>query len=156
MDHCAEIVNNLLVNAKCFSVEDFISASKLTASRARLKLLELEMEGLINQIGRRFYSAKKTRHPTQFLGVARMLTITNGGYFTSSQFAEVIGIDARSAATQLRKMIVRGQVERVSATKYAYIPQVADSSYEQQNHSPAGGDNFNKNDALLCELARIF
>ena len=120
MNTYAEIVNNLLIKANCFCVEDFVAASGLPASKARLLLMELEMKGRINQIGNRFYSAEKTISPTQFGAVARALTLVHGGCFTSKQFAEAIGIDARSAATQLRRMISAGQVERVSTTKYAY------------------------------------
>lgn len=117
------IVDNLLMKANSFFVEDFVTASGLTAYRARMILIEMEEEGLINQIGLRVYSAEKTVHPTQFGEVAQMLTETYGGYFKSAQFAEAIGIDGRSAATQLRRMIAEGQVERVSTTKYAYTPK---------------------------------
>ena len=115
------IVENLLKKEHCFSVDDFATASGLATQRARNKLNELEGEGLINQIGIRFYGAEKTIHPTQFGVVAQRLTETNGGYFTSSVFAEAIGIDGRSAATQLRRMIAEGQINRISRTRYAYI-----------------------------------
>ena len=122
MDIYVEIVNNLLIKANCFSVEDFATASGLTASSARVKLFGLEIKGKINQIGRRYYSVEKTVSPTQFWAVARALTLVHSGCFTTRQFAEAIGIDARFAATQLRRMIAEGQVERVSTTKYAYTP----------------------------------
>jgi integrase len=115
------IVENLLKKEHCFSVDDFATASGLATQRARNKLNELEGEGLINQIGIRFYGAEKTIHPTQFGGVAQRLTETNGGHFTCNQFAVAIGIDVRSAATQLRRMISEGQIERISKAKYAYI-----------------------------------
>ena len=122
MNHYAEIVNDLLINAKCFSVDDFATASGLTSPKARLELMKLEIDGLINQIGRRFYSAEKTTPPAQFIWVARALTIIHGGNFTSRQFADAIGIDMRSATTQLRRMIAAGQVECVSTAKYSYKP----------------------------------
>ena len=125
MDLYVEIVNNLLLKANRFCVEDFATASGLTTTKARLQLMRLEMEGLINQIGGRFYRAEKTISPAQFWGVARVLTKINGGCFVSEQFAEAVGIDGQSAATQLRRMIAEGQVERVSNTKYAYIPKTA-------------------------------
>ena len=117
-----EIVKDLLTKANCFFVEDFTTASGLTVRSARKKLHEMEMEGLITQIGRRIYSAEKTIHPSKFAEVAQRLTETNGGYFTSNQFADAVGIDGRSACTQLRKMIGEGKVERVSTVRYTYKP----------------------------------
>ena len=127
MDPCVEIINNLLMKANCFCVEDFVIASGLTGLRARIKLDEMEIKGLINRIGRRYYSVEKTISPTQFWAVARALTLIHGGCFTSKRFAEAIGIDARSAATQLRRMISEGQIERISRTRYAYIQKTEKS-----------------------------
>ena len=114
-----EIVNTLLMKEKSFFVEDFLGTSGLTAERARSILSEMEREGFINRIGIRFYSAETTVSPTRFLDVVQELTQLNGGSFMSGQFAEAIGIDVRSATTQLRRMIAEGQVERVSGQKYA-------------------------------------
>ena len=110
----------MLAKGICFFPDDFAAASGLTVDSANRILHELEREGLINQIGLRIYSAEKTIHPTKFAEVAQMLTETNGGYFTSGHFAAAVGIDARSAATQLRKLIATGKVERVSRSRYAY------------------------------------
>ena len=52
-------------------------------------------KGRIDQIGIRFCSAGSTPHPARFGGVAQKLT-------------ETVGIDGRSAATQLRGMIAEG------------------------------------------------
>lgn len=117
------IVDDLLMKANCFSVEDFVVASGLTTLKARLRLDEMEKDGVINQIGIRFYSAESTVHPARFGEVAQRLTETHGAYFTSNEFAEAVGIDGRSAATQLRRMIAEGQIERISKTKYAYKPK---------------------------------
>ena len=115
-----EIVNDMLAKETCFFPDDFAAASGITVESANKILHELEREGLINQIGLRIYSAEKTIHPTKFAEVAQMLTETKGGYFTSGDFADAVGIDGRSAATQLRKMIAAGKVERVSRAKYTY------------------------------------
>ena len=122
---CKAIVNELLMKEDCFFADDFVATCGLPEYKARLMLIEMEKEGLINQIGLRVYSAENTIPPTKFAEVARTLTETYGGNFKSRQFAEAIGIDARSAATQLRRMIAEGQVKRVNRTKgtrYAYIP----------------------------------
>lgn len=115
-----EIVKDLLIEKGHFFAEDFITASGLTAFIAHNQLDEMEKEGLIVQIGLRFYSAEHTISPTQFGEVAQKLTETNGGYFTSNQFADAIGIDGRSACTQLRRMAGEGQIDRIRARKYAY------------------------------------
>lgn len=115
-----EIVNELLTKENCFTVEDFATASSISAARARRQLEQIEKEGLIIQIGLRFYRVKTVVPPTRFEEVAQMLTETDGGTFTSNRFADIVGIDVRSAATQLRRMIAEGQIERISTKKYAY------------------------------------
>ena len=115
-----EIVNDLLTKENCFFADDFVATCGSPEYKARMMLIEMEKEGLINQIGLRVYSAENTIHPSKFGEVAQMLTETYGGYFKSGQFAEAVGIDGRSAATQLRRMIAEGQIERISRTKYAY------------------------------------
>ena len=115
-----EIVKNLLTKETRFSVEDFVVASGLATERAHQQLNEMEKEGLIVQIGNRFYSAENVISPTRFGEVAQTLTEVNNGYFTSPQFAKIIGTDVRSATTQLRRMIAEGEVEQISTQKYAY------------------------------------
>ena len=65
------IVNDLLIKANCFFADDFVATSGLTAQSARLRLNAMEKDGVINQIGIRFYSAEKTVPPVQFGEVAQ-------------------------------------------------------------------------------------
>ena len=83
-------------------------------------LRDMEKEGLLNKIGLYYYDAKKTVPEAKFMDVVESLCQEKGS-FMSGDFAKAIGIDPRNAATQLRRLLREGKIEKTSGHHYTII-----------------------------------
>ena len=117
------IVHDLLEEKGRFEVKDICQAANIHQSMAYKLLDHLQQAGEINQIGYRFYSSKTTVSPDKFKDVVKKLDKQTGGNFTGREFAEEIGIDLRSAVTQLNKLIANGEVHKVNRETYAFVQE---------------------------------
>jgi len=123
----SSVVHALLKEKGRIVVADVCEATNLQSHAVYTLLENMIRAGEINQIGNRFYSSENTVSPDKFIDIVKKLHEQSGGFFTGREFSEEIGIDHRSAVTQLNRLMTEGKVRKSGRETYAYIQNDEDS-----------------------------